>query len=174
MQGAGRWCCHLADQFVLYYFLYLSVLSLRSLLLRRIELWWATYFNYFHLGLYGPIISPLLSKLHPHISPCWHGPPLVLQKCVMSPALFWNVLEFSLNFLNRPFLITGSQQRLRRTRRETDAARDRTRRRHRLRCRHRSPRPPPGGSSARAFLPAPVTAGGAARHGETREGRVTR
>ena len=25
MQGAGCWCCHLADQFVLYYFLYISV-----------------------------------------------------------------------------------------------------------------------------------------------------
>ena len=25
MQSAGCWCCHLADQFVLYYFLYLSV-----------------------------------------------------------------------------------------------------------------------------------------------------
>ena len=24
-----------------------------------------------------PIITPLLTKLHPHISQCWHGPHLV-------------------------------------------------------------------------------------------------
>ena len=25
-----------------------------------------------------PIITPMLTKLHPHINPCWHGPPLSL------------------------------------------------------------------------------------------------
>ena len=33
-------------------------------ILRKIELWWAAYFNYLHLGLKRPIITPLLTSTH--------------------------------------------------------------------------------------------------------------
>ena len=53
-----------------------SLLIRPYVLLRRIELWWAAYYNHFHLYHYST------SCVHPNINPCWPGTPIVLKKAL--------------------------------------------------------------------------------------------
>ena len=79
------------------------------LLLRRIELLWAAYFNYFHLGVYWPIITPLLRPTSTHnISPCWQGPPLVktISESWLKPHR-WIVMQHAKPILNYDKLLYG-------------------------------------------------------------------